>query len=236
MHVEYHKWYSSRLGRDMETLVYGHAGSPVLVFPTSYARFYEWKDFQMIDTLGDKIDAGHLQIFCVDGIWSESWYNGWAHISGKMHRHNLWESYMKEEYYPFIRSKNLNPVIATGTSFGAFIAAVFALKNPWHVRKLVCLSGGFNSKFFLDDDYSDDVYFNSPLDFLPNLHEHHTLEQMRQMDIKLVAGKQDIAVCRETTRDLSSVLWNKGIWNQCDIWDDAAHDWPDWRRMARVYL
>ena len=35
MNREYHKWYSPRLGRDMELLVFGHAGLPVLVFPTS---------------------------------------------------------------------------------------------------------------------------------------------------------------------------------------------------------
>jgi len=29
MNREYHKWYSSRLGRDMELLVFGHGGLPV---------------------------------------------------------------------------------------------------------------------------------------------------------------------------------------------------------------
>ena len=48
MNREYHKWYSSRLGRDMELLVFGHAGLPVLVFPTSGGRFYEFEDRGMI--------------------------------------------------------------------------------------------------------------------------------------------------------------------------------------------
>jgi esterase/lipase superfamily enzyme len=34
MNREYHRWYSHRLGRDMELLIFGHAGAKVLVFPT----------------------------------------------------------------------------------------------------------------------------------------------------------------------------------------------------------
>ncbi len=32
MNREYHKWYSPSLGRDMELLLYGHGGTPMLVF------------------------------------------------------------------------------------------------------------------------------------------------------------------------------------------------------------
>lgn len=38
MNREYHKWYSDRLGREMEMLVFGYSGLPVLVFPTSGGR------------------------------------------------------------------------------------------------------------------------------------------------------------------------------------------------------
>ena len=33
-------------------LVFGHAGAPVLVFPTSQGRFYEFEDRGMVDVLG----------------------------------------------------------------------------------------------------------------------------------------------------------------------------------------
>jgi hypothetical protein len=39
MNREYRKEYSHELGRDMESLVYGHAGQPILVFPTSMGTF-----------------------------------------------------------------------------------------------------------------------------------------------------------------------------------------------------
>ncbi|MBC8077315.1 MAG: esterase, partial [Chloroflexales bacterium] len=39
MHRSYHAWHSPALGRTMELLVFGHGGTPVLVFPTSRGRF-----------------------------------------------------------------------------------------------------------------------------------------------------------------------------------------------------
>ena len=75
MNREYHKWYSNRLGRDMEMLVFGHAGLPVMVFPTSGGRFFEFEDRDMIGAVAGRVEQGDLQFFCVDSIDMESWYN-----------------------------------------------------------------------------------------------------------------------------------------------------------------
>ena len=58
MNREYHKWYSNRLDRNMELLVFGHAGLPVLVFPTSGGRFFEFEDRNMISAVGERIERG----------------------------------------------------------------------------------------------------------------------------------------------------------------------------------
>jgi len=42
MNREYHRWFSPALNRDMEMLIFGHAGARVLVFPTSLGKYYEW--------------------------------------------------------------------------------------------------------------------------------------------------------------------------------------------------
>ena len=51
MHREYQRWYSPSLGREMELLIFGHAGARVLVFPSSMGRFFEWEDQGMIGVL-----------------------------------------------------------------------------------------------------------------------------------------------------------------------------------------
>lgn len=68
MQREYHRWYSERLGREMELLVFGHAGAKVLVFPTRDGRFYEYEQLRMVQQIAHKLEAGQLQLFCVDSI------------------------------------------------------------------------------------------------------------------------------------------------------------------------
>ena len=58
MNREYHKGYSQELHREMELLVFGHAGTPLLVFPTSMGKFFEYEDRGMIGVLAPKIEGG----------------------------------------------------------------------------------------------------------------------------------------------------------------------------------
>ena len=131
MHREYHKWWSPALGREMETLVFGHAGARMLVFPTSRGKFHEWEDRGMFggDGLGTAIENGWLQTYCVDSVDSESWYNYGAHPGHRGYRQTQYMSYLTNEVMPLSRSKNSNPfLIVTGASFGAYHAADFAFK------------------------------------------------------------------------------------------------------------
>ena len=68
MNREYHRWHSKDLNRDMEMLVFGHAGTPLIVFPTSMGRFFEYSDRGMMGALAHKIDSGQLQVYCPDSV------------------------------------------------------------------------------------------------------------------------------------------------------------------------
>ena len=57
MHREYRRWHSPSLNREMELLVVGHAGAPVLVFPTSMGKFYEWEDRGMLELLRTRLKS-----------------------------------------------------------------------------------------------------------------------------------------------------------------------------------
>ena len=57
MHVEYHRWWSSHLNREMELKVYGHWEMPYLVFPNSRGRFFDDEGMGMIDAVAGSIDA-----------------------------------------------------------------------------------------------------------------------------------------------------------------------------------
>ncbi|HJQ26334.1 MAG TPA: alpha/beta hydrolase-fold protein [Blastocatellia bacterium] len=235
---EHVKWYSDRMGREMDVLVHGHAGAPVIVCPSSWGRFYEWKDFLMVDTLADKLDAGYVQLFGIDSHCSESWYNQKVPPRERVRRHNVWEDYVLSEVVPFIRSRNPNDYFITaGVSFGAYLAVNLAFKNPGLVRKTVGLSGSYRIDGLLDGYYDEDAYFNCPVAYMSGLGDAWYLSQIRRMEIFLVTSDHDLGICRERTYEMSRVLTERGIPHSLDDWGgELNHDWPTWRKMIRHYL
>ena len=232
MKREYHKWSSPALGRDMELLVFGHAGKPVIVFPTSMGRFFDYENRNMIGIIGDQYERGQIQAFCVDSVDAESWYNKSIHPAQRVARHEQYDHYLVNEVVPFIRSRNSSPELTvTGCSFGGYHSANFALKHPQLVTGFISMGGAFDIHQFLDGYYDDTCYYNCPPDFLPNLND----SALNRMNIVLAAGEYDI--CRAENERLSGILAAKGIAHTLDIWGDGAgHDWPWWQAMVVKFL
>jgi len=235
MNREYHRWYSPSLNRDMDLLVFGHAGARVLVFPTSQGRFFEWEDRGMMNTLSHHINQGWLQLYCVDSVDAESWYAKWAHPSGRAYRHTQYDNYLANEVVPLTHIKNSNPFLITvGASFGAYHAMNFGLKHPDLVGRILGLSGMYDISTFADGYSDDHVYFNNPVQFIPNEHDENRLSQLRNVDIIMTAGKEDRLL--EASRTMSGALWGKGIGNALREWDGWAHDWEYWQKMILLYI
>ena len=236
MRRDYHVWHSPSLERQMELLVFGHGGTPVLVFPTSRGRFFEYEDSGMIGALSHQIENGVNQIFCPDGVDDESWYNYDAHPGYRLYRHTQYEAYILNEVIPLIRAINSNNyLIATGCSFGAYHAANLAFRHPDLVDKLICLSGGYDVHQHIHGYYNDTAYFNSPFDYLQSLSDDWYLEKMRQMKIILATSNWDI--CLHDNLRLSQILNSKDINHWFDVWGDGVkHDWPWWREMIQKYI
>ena len=242
MNREYHHWHSSHLDREMELLVFGHAGAKVLVFPTRDGRFHEYEDIRIVEAIAPKLEAGQLQLFCVDSIDHESFYCFWCDPADRIKRHNQFENYILKEVIPFMNERNPHPLtIAHGCSLGAFHAVNIAFRHPALFHKVVAFSGrydltwsveGFSDLF--DGYYDDDVYYHNPSHYLPNLECEETLELIRRMEITLVVGDEDPFV--ENTRQFSDVLARKGINHSLHVWQGRAHKGHYWRRMATEYL
>jgi len=232
MKREYHKGYSQELQRDMEALVFGHAGTPVLVFPTSGGRFFDCEDRGMIAALAPKIENGELHIFCADSVDVESWYNKGVHPRLRVLRHLQYERYLLHELIPFLRWENQSAQLTVaGCSFGGYHAVNFAFKHPDIATQCVSMGGAFDIHQFLDGYYDDNCYFNCPPDFLSNLNDDWFLSRYRQMKVVLASGEWDI--CLDANVKLSAILNAKGIPHWLDVWGDhAAHDWPWWQQMA----
>lgn len=233
MYREYRKRFSSVLGRDMELLVFGRKGIPLIVFPTSKGRFFDYENFGMIAALQPKIESGKLQVFCLDSVDAESWYNKSAQPRQRVLRHLQYEQYILHELISFLRSENDATALAvTGCSFGAYHAVNLALKHPDKFTYCVSMGGLFDIRPFLDGYYDEDCYFNCPPDFLPNLGDEWYLDRYRN-SLRLVLAVGETDVFLEDNRRLSRVLGDNGIPHWLDVWGNGTgHDWPWWRQMA----
>ncbi len=229
MKREYYKWHSRFVKKELEILVFGHAGAPVLFFPTRTARFYDYENWRIIDAMKEKIEAGYLQIFCVDSTDVDSFYNAEIHPSERIVRYSHYESYIVHEVIPFIKKLNKNKYrIVAGCSLGAYHAMNTALKHPQHFNKVVGMSGrydlGMQIGNFRDlfDGYKDEnIYFNTPTMFIPNLSDEKIIKTLKKMKIVFVIGKDDPFF--ESNVLLSNALSEKEICNILYVWNEEAH-------------
>ena len=242
MKRQYHKWFSHRLGRDMELLVFGHAGAKVLVFPTREGRFYDYENWGLVDALGNSIEGGHIRLYCVDGVDSESLYCRSAPLPVRAARHRQFEGYILQEVIPLMLSENgVRSLIVHGCSIGAYHAVNLALRHPSLFCKVVGLSGRYDLtrptgpfEDLFSGHYDQDVYFITPNHFLPNLNDPRLLGPMRRMDITLAVGEQD--PFHESNRVLSDALAAKSVPHRLAIWPGEAHRARCWREMVPYYL
>jgi esterase/lipase superfamily enzyme len=239
---EYHSWQSPSIGRKMELLVFGHSGARVIVFPTRDGRFYDYENWKMVEALRAKIDAGYIQLFCVDSIDKESLYADWSRPGDRMRRHLDYEKYILQEVAPFTASKNPNyTLIAHGCSLGAYHAMNIALRHPECFGKVVSLSGRYDLtecvgsfRGLFDGYYDDDIYFNNPSHFLPCLNDETILGAIRRMEIVLVIGEEDSFL--KNNEKFSQTMRDRCISHQFVRWEGEAHRPRCWRQMVRHYL
>lgn len=239
MFREIRKWYSPNLNKDMEIAVYGHYGFALLMFPTAGADFLEYERFQMIDSIQPFIDSGKCKVFSINSINNESWLNKQMYPPHKSLRHGQYNQYVVGEVAPFIfdHCKGNVPIITTGASLGAYHAANTFFRRPDIFRGTIAMSGVYDLKEYSDGYYDQHVYFNSPVEYLPNATDETYLSQMRNnLGIVIASGQGEYEDPSASVR-LSNILNSKGIRHWLDLWGyDVKHDWPTWRDMLPYFL
>lgn len=245
MLVSYHSEYSRHLARPMEYKVYGHAGRPVVVFPTSNGRFYQYEDSGMIAELQGFIDAGKIQVWTVDGIDGETFFSNDGNFQSRIERHEAYFRYISDEIFPEIArvSREANggwefrPLL-TGCSMGAFHATNFLFRFPWLGEGVIALSGVYSTKHFFGSHLDGSIYFNSPLHYLAGLQDEDILRQIRRLRLIICCGQgawEDEML--EETRALEDLLRHKSIPAFVDYWGtDVNHDWVWWRQQMSYFL
>lgn len=237
MHREYHVDHSAALERPMERLVFGHAGLPIVVFPTACGRFYDFENGGMVSAIETKLHRGEVQLFCVDSVDRESWYAEDVPGRWRIARHLQFEHYILDELLPEIHRVNPNRNVAVaGCAFGAFHAVSHALRHPDKFCSVLSMGGTFDHvQDLLKGHYDDDCYYVLPTHFLPNLSDGWYLDRFRHNTYVLATGEHDPH--RHDSEHLAGILRAKGVSVRFDVWHDhRGHEWEWWRKMLAQYL
>jgi esterase/lipase superfamily enzyme len=239
MQRQINSWYSERLGKEMPVATYGYFGFALLLVPTAAADYLEYERFQLLDVLQPFIDSGKVKVFSINSINNESWLNNQMHPKDKAIRHQQFNSYVYEEVIPFIKNSTSGdtPIIISGASFGALHSMNLFLKRPDLINGVIAMSGVYDLTEYTKGYFDDDVYFNSPQHYMPNLTDHYALEQIRRSHhIHLFSGSGDYEDPNASC-SFAGILYNKGINYELDIWgQEWKHDWNTWRKMLPHYL
>lgn len=240
MRKEVHRWYSPRIGKEMPIAVYGHYGFPLLMIPTAMADFEEYERFHLLTVMKPYIEAGKVKVFSIDSVNAHTWMNTKIPVSERARKHEFFDRYVTQEVVPFIwahQGGNKRGIVTTGASMGAFHAVNLLLRHPDLFDGTIGMSGAYDLEAWTGGYMDTNVYFNSPLAYMPNLNGGPHLDLLRQKrDIHILTGTGAYEAPGQSRR-LAEILWSKGIHCNLDMWGpDMRHDWPTWRAMMPLYL
>ena len=233
-------WYSHNLNMDMPLVAYGHAGYPLLMFPTAAADYLEYERFYLVDAIKDFIENGLIRAYSINSVNKYSLLNQESHPAWKVEMLARYDRYVMEEVLPLIRNEcgdDAKP-LTTGASLGAFLAANTYFKHSDHVsrhdrdeRQLRYLQ--LSRKGY----YDDNVYFNNPAMYLKNLNDDYHLPRLQHADSIVIVSGQGSFEAPDRSREFSAFFIRKAFRTCLDVWGhDVNHDWLWWRKMLPYYL
>jgi esterase/lipase superfamily enzyme len=232
------RWHSDRLQQDITLVRWGVAGTPVLLFSTAGGDAEEVERHHLVGACGDLLAAGRVKIYSCDGVASRTMMAGSGGPEHRMWLLNQFQHCVRHEIVPAIYADSGGtelPVISAGASIGAFNALAVLCRFPDVFSHAICMSGTYDLQPLYDGRFSDELYYSSPLHFLPGLDEHQ-LVLLRKRFAVLASGEGEWEDIAETWR-VAHVLGAAGVPNRVDPWGpDYRHDWPTWWQMLPQYL
>lgn len=234
-HKAVERWWSPRIHRDLTLVRWGHFGTPVLVFPTAGGDAEEIERHKLLAHVGHLVEAGRVKVYSVDSLAGRAMA---THEGSPEHRtwmFNQFQQAVAEEVVPAIHADAAPvPAIVAGASIGAFNSVALLCRYPHLFRAAVGMSGTYDVERFIGA-MDDDLYFSSPMRFVPGL-SGPSLDLLRRRFAILASGTgrwEDLG----SSWAMADVLGAQGVPNRVDDWGpDTDHDWPSWWRMLPAYL
>lgn len=233
-------WRSTPLGREVGVAAWGHAGLPVLLFPTAGGDAREVERFGLVGALSPLVEAGWIRLFSCDSVPGRALLHEELtpeSFAALLYRFDV---FVYHELVPWIRAETGRPdaeLVVAGASLGALFALVSVCRHPDAFAHALCLSGKYDLEDYFDGAPPPlDFHYASPLHFLPWLEDADHLALLRRRFVRLICGRGR-AERPEYAFRVARVLGAKGIPNRVDAWGpDWHHDWASWRATLPIYL
>ena len=89
----------------MPLVAYGHAGYPLLMFPTAAADYLEYERFHLVDAIKPLIEAGKIRAYSINSVNKYSLLNRESHPSWKVDMLSRYDRYVMDEVLPLIQNE-----------------------------------------------------------------------------------------------------------------------------------
>ena len=196
---------------------WGHFGVPVLVFPTAGGDAQEIERNHLVDACAGLLEAGRVKIYSCDSVAGRALATFTGSPEYRMWLLNQFHHAVRHELVPAIRADmggSDQRIVTAGASIGAFNAVALLCRFPDTFEAAIGMSGTYRIRRFLEDRWSEDLYFASPIDFVPGLDgdDLHLLQQRRVILASGEGAHEDIG----ESWALADVLGSKGVPNRVD--------------------
>jgi esterase/lipase superfamily enzyme len=229
--------YSEALGVEMPVVRLGDWGPALIYVPSSGGDETEFERYGMPEDCADWIHPGRAQVFSIDGFGPRGLFNDALEPADRMGCYARFERYLADELVPWVLSVAQNEYLGiVGSSYGAYAAANLLLKRPETVKVACGLGGVYAHWHRLDGHHDDEVYFHTPLEYLPRLEEAEILGRIRSTRGLMLYGAENDPWL-ESTHAMAGVLAGKNLPHEIEIWPAPAdHHERWWKLQIRRFL
>lgn len=235
MTENYHKWYSQPIGEDFEMLVFGEEGIPLILFPPAKSRYYDYKDFGVIESLANYIDERKIKVYCPDSYTPKCWQNYSIEPQQRVKQYLAFEQTVLQDILGFANFETEeNQYLFAGFGFGAYYALHLMLKYPSLAKGVLTIGGEFDVKQFIQGHFDEGAYLNSPLDYLFGLNETSYLKVYRNTKIILGTGTLDDSF--EQNKYISKLLYEKKVNHLLDVYPYKLNTFDDCKLLLNNNL
>ncbi len=229
---------SRDLNADLDVIVYGTTGRPVIAFPTFDFSAGSWETGGMVDVLGDLIESGAIQLFCVDSVDDRGWYARHSDLDYRSENQLAYLKFVSGELLRFVKKTSASkakPILA-GCGAGATNATAALLREPKLWGGLLALSGAYDARFYSDGATDADWLACSPIDLIASLSDAR-LRTLRKVPMAFVCGQAADERGIGTQRQLAAAFAEREIEATFEYWGyDVDHSWHWWQEMAAQFV